>query len=65
MIDWEIVGQTGLTRFLKIWLDEASPLQTWLPASTKIGETVPSNFLHKQLDFTERTSDDAQENECV
>jgi hypothetical protein len=65
MIDWEIVGQTGLTRFLKTSLDVASPLQTWLPASTKIGETVPPNFLHKQLDFTERTSDDAQENECV
>jgi hypothetical protein len=35
------------------------------PLSTKIGEAAPSDFSHKQLDFTERTSDDAKETNCV
>jgi hypothetical protein len=29
------VGETGPRHFLKIWLDEASPPQTWLPPRSK------------------------------
>ena len=50
------------------WSEEKPTLTRALTADTcfnEDGETAPPNFLQKQLDVTERTSDNAKQSVCV